>query len=367
MRVCIDLDGVICQLRKDNESYKDLKPIDGAIERIKQLKNNGHYIIIHTARRMKTHSGNVPKVMADIGKVTLDWLESYNIPYDEILFGKPWANIYIDDNAFRFSTWSEIENDGSNLPIYNEDKVREKNITFVIPMAGEGSRFKKDGFKIPKYMVKSKQKTLFEHSIESLPIELADKLIFVCLKEHEKFLVSSFIKDRVVHNNIHIVLLNEVTKGQAETVYMAKQFINENDELLIYNIDTFFHSNRLREILLDNNIKKDGLLGAFIDKTKDEKWSFAKINKNKYVVQTAEKKKISDFALTGMYHFTRAGDFLNTAKTWIENGVMVKNEYYIAPMYNDLIKQGKQYVLDIADEFIPLGTPKDVKNFEERD
>ncbi len=95
MRICIDLDGVICQLRKDNESYQDLKPKDGAVERIQQLKNNGHYIIIHTARRMKTHNGNVAKVIADIGKITLDWLERYSIPYDEILFGKPWANIYI--------------------------------------------------------------------------------------------------------------------------------------------------------------------------------------------------------------------------------------------------------------------------------
>ncbi len=274
--------------------------------------------------------------------------------------------IYIDDNAFRFSSWSEIEHDGANLPIYNEDKVREKKITFVIPMAGEGSRFKKDGFKIPKYMIKSNQKTLFEYSMESLPIELADKLIFVCLKEHEKFSVSSFIKDRVVPNNINIVFLSKVTKGQAETVYKAKQFINDYDELLIYNIDTFFHSNRLREILLDKNLKKDGVLGAFIDESKDDKWSFAKINKNKCVTKTTEKKKISNFALTGMYHFTKAGDFLNTAKTWIENGEMVKNEYYIAPMYNDLIKQGRQYVLDIADEFIPLGTPKDVKNFEEK-
>jgi capsule biosynthesis phosphatase len=124
MRICIDLDGVICQLRKKNELYQDLKPIDGSIEKITKLKNNGHYIILYTARRMKTHNANTAKVIADIGKITLDWLEKYNIPYDEIMFGKPWANIYIDDNAFRFSNWDIIKEDGTNLPISNEDKIR---------------------------------------------------------------------------------------------------------------------------------------------------------------------------------------------------------------------------------------------------
>lgn len=124
MRICIDLDGVICQLRKENEVYKDLKPVDGAIEKITNLKNNGHYIILYTARRMKTHHANTAKVIADIGKITLDWLAKYNIPYDEIMFGKPWANIYIDDNAFRFSNWDEIKGDSSSFPMYNEDKKR---------------------------------------------------------------------------------------------------------------------------------------------------------------------------------------------------------------------------------------------------
>lgn len=123
-RICIDLDGVICQLRKENEKYQELKPVNGAIDKITQLKETGHYIIIYTARRMKTHNANTAKVIADIGKVTLDWLDKYNIPYDEIMFGKPWADIYIDDNAFRFSSWSEINNDGSNLPKSHEKTVR---------------------------------------------------------------------------------------------------------------------------------------------------------------------------------------------------------------------------------------------------
>jgi capsule biosynthesis phosphatase len=124
MRICIDLDGVICELRKEHECYKNLTPVDGAIEKINTLKEKGHYIIIYTARRMKTHNGNQAKVIADIGKITLDWLEKYNIKYDEIMFGKPWADIYIDDNAFRFNSWDEIIEDGSSLPMSHEKKTR---------------------------------------------------------------------------------------------------------------------------------------------------------------------------------------------------------------------------------------------------
>ena len=98
MRICIDLDGVICELKSPDREYKDLKPLPGAVEKINNLKKNGHYIIIHTARHMKTCDGNVSKILKKLGKVTLDWLDQYGILYDEISFGKPWAQVYIDDN-----------------------------------------------------------------------------------------------------------------------------------------------------------------------------------------------------------------------------------------------------------------------------
>jgi capsule biosynthesis phosphatase len=122
-RICIDLDGVICEIRKENQRYEDLKPIPGAVEKIKKLRENGHYIIIYTSRRMKTHGGNIGKVLCDIGLITLEWLRRYGIEYDEIYFGKPWADVYIDDNALRFKSWDEIEGDGSNLPSSTESKI----------------------------------------------------------------------------------------------------------------------------------------------------------------------------------------------------------------------------------------------------
>jgi capsule biosynthesis phosphatase len=124
MRICIDLDGVIAEIKKENETYADVKPVKSAVEKIKKLKENGHYIIIYTARHMKTCDGNVYKAISKIGLITLEWLKKYDIPYDEIVFGKPWADIYIDDNGFRFKSWDEIKDDGSNLPISTEKLIR---------------------------------------------------------------------------------------------------------------------------------------------------------------------------------------------------------------------------------------------------
>jgi capsule biosynthesis phosphatase len=116
MRICIDLDGVICKLKGPGENYAELEPVPGAIERLRELKQAGHYLIINTARHMKTCEGNVGKVIARQGAATLNWLARHGIEYDEIHFGKPHADVYIDDNAFRFESWNTIAGDGSTLP-----------------------------------------------------------------------------------------------------------------------------------------------------------------------------------------------------------------------------------------------------------
>lgn len=239
-------------------------------------------------------------------------------------------------------------------------------MTFIIPMAGLGSRFKKDGYTLPKYMIEVNGKTLFEYSLDSLPLKIADKIIFICLEEHELFGVSDFINSKIKHHNIIIKKIKKVTRGQAETVYLSKDIVDMNDEILIYNIDTSFSSKNLEKVLLDKKNKKDGIIGAFIDSSDDDKWSFAKIEKDNNVCETAEKIKISNYALTGLYHFTKANDFFDTAKKYIENNETMHNEFYIAPMYNDLIKKDKKFILDIVDKFLPLGTPKEVKNFESK-
>jgi capsule biosynthesis phosphatase len=108
MRIVIDLDGTICPIKEPEQSYADLEPLPGAAERIHMLRAQGHYVIIVTARNMATCQSNLGKVLKNVGRITLDWLEKYGIEYDEIYFGKPNAEIYIDDRAFRFTDWRAI-------------------------------------------------------------------------------------------------------------------------------------------------------------------------------------------------------------------------------------------------------------------
>lgn len=108
MRIVVDLDGTICPVRNEGEKYAELLPHPGAVEKLKELRNNGHYIIIQTARNMATCQSNVGKVMKNIGLITLEWLQKHNIEYDEIFFGKPNADLYIDDRALRYTDWHSI-------------------------------------------------------------------------------------------------------------------------------------------------------------------------------------------------------------------------------------------------------------------
>jgi capsule biosynthesis phosphatase len=99
LRICFDLDNTLVTYPKIKGNYSSVEPIDNNIKMVRSLKNMGHTIIIHTARNMKTQNGNVAKVIQNIGRVTFDTLEKFDIPYDEIYFGKPYADFYIDDLA----------------------------------------------------------------------------------------------------------------------------------------------------------------------------------------------------------------------------------------------------------------------------
>jgi len=114
IRICFDLDNTLVTFPVVPGDYSTVEPIVKNIEYLRFLKNEGNYIIIHTARRMKTFNGNVGKIIPDISKVTLETIEKFNIPYDEIRFGKPWADFYVDDLAV--SAFSPLE---KSIGFYN--------------------------------------------------------------------------------------------------------------------------------------------------------------------------------------------------------------------------------------------------------
>ena len=357
MRIVFDLDGVICELKKPSESYSDVKPKKKVIQKMRDLKEEGHYLIIHTGRHMRTCEGNVAKVIEKIGKVTEDWLEKWKVQYDELVFGKPYADVYIDDLGHEFSSSKKLG-----------EKLEEIQPIILIPMAGEGKRFKNEGINKPKFMIQVKNKTLFEWSLESLPTDISKKIIFICLYEHEKeFKVSEFIKNIIDKKypklKYELVYINEITGGQVETVLHAKHLVRPENSIMIFNIDTHFVSSRLKSrVLTMRNRNVDGLLGCF--ESDDDNLSFIKVNKTGFVEKVKEKEVISEYASTGLYIFTNAEEFFEAGKKMIKNENKIKNEYYVSEIYNMLLKSGKKFEIDIAEDFFPLGTPDDLKKFE---
>ncbi len=229
-------------------------------------------------------------------------------------------------------------------------------------MCGESRRFFSKGYALPKYMLEVKPGvTVFDLAVGSLPyLDIPSILVFIILKIHnEKYNIKQFIENRLVGKNVEyeICVLEHPTRGQAETVLLAKSVIVENCPLSIYNIDTYFYSSTLKDKL--SSPMYDGVLGAFLLEENDDKWSFAEVNEDGFVIRTAEKEKISNYALTGLYNFSKAKYFFDVAQRWISENKTVRGEFYIAPMYNTLIEDGMKFVLDIVDEFIPIGTPDD--------
>ena len=357
MRVVFDLDGVVCELKKPSESYSNVIPKNDVIEKMREMKDEGHYLIIHTGRHMRTCNGNVSKVIEKIGKITEDWLQKWNVPYDELVFGKPYADIYVDDLGIEFSTKEKLD-----------EKIKSIQPYIIIPMAGQGKRFKDNGITKPKFMIKVKNKSLFEWSLDSLPLDISKKIIFVCLEEHEKnFKISEFIKnimnEKYPNAKYDLVYLENTTSGQAETVLHAKHLVDLDSSLIIYNIDTHFISTRLKsKILTLKNKKIDGILGCF--ESYDENLSFIKLNQDGFVTKIKEKEKISNLASTGLYVFSNARQFIEAAETMIKNDIKVKDEFFVSEIYNILLKSGRRFDIDIAEEFVPFGTPEDIKKFE---
>lgn len=128
LKLSIDLDGTICETRKSWQSYADVRPIPGAIETLRELKDKGYYIIINTARNMQTQNNNLGAVIKNVGKVTMEWLEKYQVPYDELLFGKPNVDYIIDDKAITFNNWDQVKQTLEQ----EESKAESKKLCLLI-------------------------------------------------------------------------------------------------------------------------------------------------------------------------------------------------------------------------------------------
>lgn len=104
MTFIFDIDGTICPIKAKYEKYEDLVPYQEILDKLREYHDNGAKIVLFTSRNMNSYGGNIGLINKHTAKVLLDWLEKWEIPYDEIVYGKPWPGhkgFYVDDRAVR--------------------------------------------------------------------------------------------------------------------------------------------------------------------------------------------------------------------------------------------------------------------------
>lgn len=237
---------------------------------------------------------------------------------------------------------------------------KKKKLNIVIPMAWAWIRFVEQWYKLPKPLIKIRWKKMFEWAVSSFDF-LKDyydiTFIFIVLKEHvNKFNIYEEIKSKYIKS--HVIILNKITSWQAETVLMAKKFIDKN-KLIIYNSDTYSDYN-IKDFLIHNE-DIDWFITCF--KSSNKAYSYAEIDDIWNVIKVAEKQLISKNATNWLYYYKNWTEFLCSIEEMIKNKDYVNWEFYVWPVYNYLINKWKIIkVCPIKKNWI-LWTPTELNYF----
>ncbi len=233
----------------------------------------------------------------------------------------------------------------------------------LIPMAGAGSRFTKEGYTFPKPLIDVNGKPMIQTVVENLDFDC--EYIFLVRKEHiEKYSGLINTLDRITNGKFEYVVVDGLTEGAACTALLAEEYIDNDEDLLIANSDQYIEYSPQNFLMLKNLTSADAIVYTF--NAVHPKWSFVKTNSRGYAVEVAEKKPISNIATCGIYWYRHGSDFVKYAKQMIEKDIRVNNEFYIAPVYNELIQDGKALIPFYVHSMWGIGTPEDLRYFLEK-
>lgn len=235
-----------------------------------------------------------------------------------------------------------------------------------MPMAGEGSRFLREGWTIPKPLIELKGIPLFKRAIGSVAIEGAPmRYSFIVRKEHiDKYSLDEQIK--AILPNANVFYVEKTTRGAVETCLIAEGVISEEDSIVVMDCDLEFRSkgyiDGIKAILgLPIEMVDGGMLVSF--ESTEPHYSYAEVDEKMIVKRTAEKEVISNHALCGAYFFSSANGFLKAAHKLLNEPVFTKPEYYVSLLYNYLIADGETVKLATMEEYYSYGTPEELKRY----
>ncbi len=236
----------------------------------------------------------------------------------------------------------------------------------IMPMAGEGSRFLKEGWVTPKPLIQLHGVPLFKRAIGSVHADgIQIKYSFVVRQNHiDDYSIDKGIQAFLPEAKIFSV--QKTTRGAVETCLMAENAIEANDAVVVMDCDLEFRSKRFIELIKESLSKseEDADGGALVSFESDSpKYSYAEVDNNNVVFRTAEKEVISNHALCGAYFFSSGRRFKQIAHQLMNEQNFAKPEYYVSLLYNYLIAAGEKVYLAPMEEYYSYGTPEELKRY----
>lgn len=235
-----------------------------------------------------------------------------------------------------------------------------------MPMAGEGSRFLKEGWTTPKPLIELNGQPLFKHAISSVTDkDIHMKYSFIVRQEHiDKYQIDKGIRSFLPEANLFSAV--KTTRGAVETCLIAENAIADDDAVIVMDCDLEFRSKKFMEIIKQilNKPIEEATGGALVSfESNEPRYSYAALGEDGFVARTAEKEVISNHALCGAYFFASGRRFKQIAHLLLAEPAFTKPEYYVSLLFNYLLKDGEKVWLAPMEEYYSYGTPEELKRY----
>ena len=235
-----------------------------------------------------------------------------------------------------------------------------KKYNILLPIAGKAQRFTDQGYTMPKPLIMAKTKQVIDWAMESVDTKDCNLIFAVRLEHINNFSIDQILKQKFGEET-KIVVIDHDTDGSVSTCLLAKEYIDNDNPLIIYTPDVYFQ-NTFDPDTIDKEL--DGLLLTF--KANSPAHSYVATDKDGFASKTAEKQVISSDAAVGVYYFKKGKYFVKYAEELVTKDIRTKDEFYICPMYNLLIRDGRSVGIKQVEKMHVLGTPEELEFFVDK-
>lgn len=370
------------------EAISELQPDLGKIQLFKELRDRGYKLACASnsirrsvlvmlakigiieymdlilsnedVKNSKPHPEMYWKAMSMMGCLPEETLIVEDSPHGLLAASRSRANVLRVDNPKDLVLSKIISKLDETKKTMNIPKWQGGKMNVLIPMAGAGSRFQQAGYTFPKPLIDVEGKPMIQVVADNINIEAT--YIYVVQKEHRaKYNLDTLLN--LITPGCKIVEVDGITEGAACTTLLAKEYIDNDEPLVMANSDQFLEwdSNEFMYKMIEQKV--DGGIVTFT--ATHPKWSFAKVDEYGYVTEVAEKNPISDIATVGVYYWSKGSDYVKYAEQMIDKNIRVNNEFYVCPVFNEAIGDGKKIKTFNIEKMWGLGTPEDLNYYLE--